>query len=151
MCHVWSKSCKIVKKKIFLAEIFFILESSRKVKCLKCLCALVIRKCSYLRIKSLHILGTTVLRLMKCILQVPIFYTWGMPSITSLYCGFQIFERSVKCRTEKSSSELKEESTVFTEDDFKKFEEEYFVNWRPMFVCVLCLSVKLCGIVVSVL
>jgi hypothetical protein len=51
-----------------------------------------------------------------------------MPSITSLYCGFQIFERSVKCRTEKSSSELKEESTVFTEDDFKKFEEEYFVN-----------------------
>jgi hypothetical protein len=40
----------------------------------------------------------------------------------------QIFERSVKCRTDKSSSEPKEESTVFTEEDFKKFEEEYFVN-----------------------
>lgn len=40
----------------------------------------------------------------------------------------KIFERSVKCRTEKSSSELKEESTVFTEEDFNKFEEEYFVN-----------------------
>ena len=51
-----------------------------------------------------------------------------MPSVTTLYCGLQIFERSVKCRTDKSSSELKEESTVFTEEDFKKFEEEYFVN-----------------------
>jgi hypothetical protein len=53
-----------------------------------------------------------------------------VPSVTALYCGLQIFERSVKCRTDKSSSELKEESepTVFTEEDFKKFEEEYFVS-----------------------
>ncbi|KDR12666.1 hypothetical protein L798_13325 [Zootermopsis nevadensis] len=40
----------------------------------------------------------------------------------------KIFERSVKSRTEKPSSESKEESTMFTEEDFKKFEEEYFVN-----------------------
>ena len=32
----------------------------------------------------------------------------------------KIFERSVKCRTYKQSSELKEESTVFTEEDFNK-------------------------------
>jgi hypothetical protein len=49
-------------------------------------------------------------------------------SVTVLYCGLQIFERSVKSRTDKSSSEPKEESTVFTEEDFKKFEEEYFAN-----------------------
>jgi hypothetical protein len=51
-----------------------------------------------------------------------------MSLIYALYLCLQIFERSVKSRTEKPSSEPKEESTVFTEEDFKKFEEEYFVN-----------------------
>lgn len=40
----------------------------------------------------------------------------------------KIFERAVKSRKENPTSEPKEESTVFTEEDFKKFEEEYFVN-----------------------
>lgn len=40
----------------------------------------------------------------------------------------KIFERAVKSRKENPPSEPKEESTAFTEEDFKKFEEEYFVN-----------------------
>jgi hypothetical protein len=51
-----------------------------------------------------------------------------MSLINVLFLCLQIFERSVKRRTEKPASEPEEESTVFTEEDFKKFEEEYFVN-----------------------
>jgi hypothetical protein len=51
-----------------------------------------------------------------------------MALVNALFFYFQIFERSVKSRTEKPSTEPKEESTVFSEEDFKKFEEEYFVN-----------------------
>jgi hypothetical protein len=51
-----------------------------------------------------------------------------MSLIKVLFLCFQIFERTVRRRKEKPSSEPKEDSTVFTEEDFKKFEEEYFVN-----------------------
>ncbi|PSN31732.1 DNA/RNA-binding protein KIN17 [Blattella germanica] len=40
----------------------------------------------------------------------------------------KIFRRAVKGKSEVKAPEPKQESTVFTEEEFQKFEEEYFVN-----------------------
>jgi len=134
-----------------LTEICFICKVADKVIA----GALVIPKCSPLIIPSWHILWTTVHSDGWSRYCNPYFCLWLVPSVTTLYCGLQIFERSVKCRTDKSSSELKEESTVFTEEDFKKFEEEYFVNWwlMPVYVpselCLLLNCVELLSVFCS--
>lgn len=40
----------------------------------------------------------------------------------------KIFQRAVKTTIELPSSAPKEGTTVFTDEDFEKFEQEYFVN-----------------------